>query len=225
MPSEPIENYLKHIYEIQESEGRVTTSVLSDRLSVSAPSVTEMLRRLAAEGVVTYTPYRGVELTDQGRRHALRIIRRHRLWELFLVRVLHYRWDEIHDEAERLEHMTSDLLERRIDAALGFPRTDPHGHAIPSRSGVLHDVELLSLAECSVGTTVTVSRVNDQDPAILRYLSRLGIEIGRRITVREQFAFDGSLVVKIDGKERVLTPLLARSVFVRGKTGRKGKTS
>lgn len=225
MPSEPVENYLKSIYEIQESDGRVTTSVLSERLSVSPPSVSEMLRRLAADGVVRYTPYKGVELTKEGKRHALRIIRRHRLWELFLTRVLKYRWDEIHDEAERLEHITSDRLEERLDAALGYPRKDPHGHLIPSRDGVVRLLQHRALADCAPGTVVTVSSVNDQDPKVLQYMSRLGIRLNARIRIREQFEYDGSLLVEIGGKEQLITPRLARSVFVRRRAGRKGTMS
>jgi len=134
MASENIENYLKNIFKIQEEEGRVTTTSLSHRLQISAASVSEMIRKLAEEGHVKHTPYKGVQLTVEGRKKALRIIRRHRLWELFLVEVLKYDWDEIDEEAERLEHMTSERLEQRIDQILGYPSRDPHGHAIPTAS-------------------------------------------------------------------------------------------
>src|SRR3990172_10427611 len=154
MASEQVENYLKQIYKIQEHEGCVTTSVLSERLQISAPSVTEMIKKLAEEGSVTYTPYKGVELTEHGRRKALRIIRRHRLWELFLVEVLKYPWDEIDVEAERLEHITSEKLEQRLDSALGFPRKDPHGDVIPTAEGSIDDVSHVPLSEIEPGSTV-----------------------------------------------------------------------
>ena len=133
MASEQIENYLKNIYKLQESRRKVSTSLLSEQLRISAASVSEMVKKLSESGQLKYTPYRGVELTEQGRRKALRIIRRHRLWELFLVEVLKYPWDEIDEEAEKLEHMTSERLESRIDEILGYPSVDPHGDAIPSR--------------------------------------------------------------------------------------------
>ena|SRR3989338_4114040 len=135
MASEQVENYLKQIYKIQEQEGRVTTSVLSDRLQISAPSVTEMIKKLADEGSVTYTPYKGVELTGAGKKKALHIVRRHRLWELFLVEILKFPWDEIDEEAERLEHFMSEKLEKRIDEILGYPNRDPHGDSIPTPDG------------------------------------------------------------------------------------------
>jgi DtxR family Mn-dependent transcriptional regulator len=125
MPSENVENYLKRIYAIELAGERVSTTLLSEKLRISPASVTEMIKRLAGEGSVVYTPYRGVQLTGSGKKRALRIIRRHRLWELFLVKVLKFRWDEIHEEAERLEHITSETMERRLDEFLGFPTIDP----------------------------------------------------------------------------------------------------
>lgn len=214
MASENIENYLKNIYKIQEEEGRVTTSSLSSRLQISAPSVSEMLRKLAEEGHVRHTPYRGVELTTAGRKRALQIIRRHRLWELFLVEVLKYGWDEIDAEAERLEHSTSELLERRLDAALGFPTRDPHGHAIPTAEGRIATDEHRSLAEIPEGRTVVVRRVNDADPQVLKYARRLGLALGARMQVRERIAFDGTLRVSIRGREQSISAALARTIAV-----------
>jgi DtxR family Mn-dependent transcriptional regulator len=215
MPSEPVENYLKSIFEIHEAKGKVTTSSLSEKLSVSPPSVSEMIQRLAEEGVLLHTPYREVDLTDKGRKMALKIIRRHRLWELFLVQVLNYKWDEIHDEAERLEHSTSDLLEQRLDEALGYPTRDPHGHVIPSREGEIDPAPSQRLSACPPGATVVVSHVSDENPQILQYMSKLGITIEKPITIREQMEFDGSMLVEIDGKEHFVSSRLAQQVFVR----------
>ncbi len=214
MASEQVENYLKNIYKLQERDGRVTTSSLSDQLQISAPSVTEMIKKLAEEGSVTYTPYKGVELTERGRKKALRIIRRHRLWELFLVEVLKYDWDEIDEEAERLEHITSEKLEQRLDKALGFPRRDPHGDIIPSAEGHVEEVNHLSLSDVEPGKTVIVSRVSDSNPEVLQYAAKLGIFLKRKIKVRERIEFDGSLRVEIGRKEQFISSKLAKSIFV-----------
>ena len=185
MPSENVENYLKRIYTIELSGERVSTSLLSEKLQISAASVSEMVKRLADQGHVNYTPYRGVELTGKGRKRALGIIRRHRLWELFLVRVLNYRWDEVHEEAERLEHVTSELMERRLDEFLGFPTIDPHGDAIPSADGILPDGEAVPLSAVGL-SSVVVRRVSDEENEILKNASRLGIALNKRVTVKER---------------------------------------
>ena len=217
MASENVEDYLKSIYKLQEGGGRVSTSSLSERLGISAPSVTEMIKKLADEGILTYAPYKGVELTAEGRKRALKILRRHRLWELFLVEVLKYPWHEIHDEADRLEHFTSEKLERRLDEALGFPRTDPHGDVIPRTDGSIEPVEYRSLSEVESGETVTVARVNDASSQVLQYASRLGIGLKRRIKVKEHVEFDGSLRVEIGRKEQFVSAKLAENIFVEEK--------
>ncbi|HEY4611881.1 MAG TPA: metal-dependent transcriptional regulator [Bacteroidota bacterium] len=214
MPSEQVENYLKNIYKLQETDGKVSTTLLSDRLQISPASVTEMLKKLAEAGNLKYTPYRGVELTEHGRRKALRIIRRHRLWELFLVEVLKYAWDEIDEEAERLEHITSEKLEQRLDAALGYPTKDPHGDAIPPTDGKLADVRRTCLADVKPGKVVVVSRVSDDNPEILQYASKVGIVLHRKLKVREKIKFDGSLRVEIGSKEHFISAKLAQNIFV-----------
>jgi DtxR family Mn-dependent transcriptional regulator len=217
MASENVEDYLKSIYKLQERGGKVSTSSLSERLGVSAPSVTEMIKKLAEEGILAYAPYKGVELTAEGRKRALKILRRHRLWELFLVEVLKYPWHEIHDEADRLEHFTSEKLERRLDEALGFPRKDPHGDAIPTTDGSIERVEYRSLSEVKTGETVTVARVNDASAQVLQYASRLGIGLKKRIKVKEHVEFDGSFRVTIGRKEQFVSAKLAENIFVEEK--------
>ena len=214
MPSERVENYLKNIYKLQETEGKVTTSLLSEKLQISSPSVSEMIKKLADTGNLKYTPYRGVELTEQGRKKALRIIRRHRLWELFLVEVLKYAWDEIDEEAERLEHITSEKLEQRLDAALGYPTKDPHGDAIPTTDGKVTSGRRPSLSEVKIGRTAAVARVSDESPEILQYASKLGIALGRKVKVKEKIEFDGSLRVEVAGKEQFISAKLAQNIFV-----------
>ena len=214
MASEQIEDYLKNIYKIESSDGNVTTTALSRRLGIAPASVTEMIKKLADEGIVTHTPYRGVLLTKEGRRRALQIIRRHRLWEAFLVEILKFDWHEIDEEADRLEHLTSAKLEQHIDELLGHPRTDPHGDAIPSREGQLSDIQKVSLNDAEEGTTVVVRRVSDANPEILRLASRLGIALNRRIKVKERIPFDGTLRVSVGRKDRFISPKLAQNIFV-----------
>jgi len=214
MPSEQIEDYLKNIYKIESSDGKVATTALSRKLGIAPASVTEMIKRLAEEGIVTHTPYRGVQLTTEGRKRALQIIRRHRLWEAFLVEVLKFDWHEIDEEADRLEHLTSEKLERHIDQLLGFPSTDPHGDAIPSPEGTLTDQPGESLDETEEGRTVVVRRVSDSSPEILRLATRLGIALNRRIKVKERIGFDGTLRVIVGRKEQSISSKLARNIFV-----------
>ncbi|MBM4168732.1 MAG: metal-dependent transcriptional regulator [Ignavibacteria bacterium] len=214
MPSEQVENYLKAIYKLAEHERRVTTSLLSEQLRVSSPSVTEMIKKLSDAGVVGYTPYKGVQLTARGRKKALRIVRRHRLWELFLVEVLKYRWDEIDEEAERLEHITSDRLEERLDAFLGYPKVDPHGDVIPTAAGSIDQPEYSLLADCRPGTKAVVARVSDTDSEVLQHLSRLGIKLKKQIVVRDRLAFDGSMTIAVDGKEQYLSRKLASQIYI-----------
>jgi DtxR family Mn-dependent transcriptional regulator len=220
--SENVENYLKRIFLIEAGGGRVSTSSLSEKLQISPASVSEMVKRLADGGNVLYTPYKGVQLTEKGRRKALRIIRLHRLWELFLVKVLNYSWDEIHDEAELLEHITSEKLEQRLDAFLGYPTLDPHGDAIPTAAGVVNGANGVPLARAKAASVV-VKRVSDEDPEILKYADRLGISINKVVNVMEKISFDGSFRVKIGGKEHFISAKLAENLFVEPVSGRKGK--
>lgn len=213
MLSEKVENYLKNIYKLQEKKKQVSTTLLSEALSVSPASVTEMIKKLSDAGIVTYEPYRGVQLTPSGRKKALRIIRRHRLWELFLVEVLKYPWDEIDEEAERLEHITSGRLENRLDAFLGYPRRDPHGDVIPTAEGTIKNPGYAALAECNPGTTVILSRVSDESPEMLKYLSQLGISLKKKVSIKEKIPFDGSLRVVVDEKEQFISQKLANHMF------------
>lgn len=213
MASERVENYLKQIYKLQ-NQGRVTTSLLSERLQISAPSVTEMIKKLADEGSLTYTPYKGVELTEAGRKKALHIVRRHRLWELFLVEILKFHWDEIDEEAERLEHSMSEKLEKRIDLILGYPNRDPHGDIIPTPEGIVEIPRHPSLSSITPGSTVEVARVSDENPEILQYLSKLGISLGTVLTVTDSITFDGSLRVKFAEQEQFVSSRLAENIFV-----------
>ena len=214
MPSEHIENYLKNIYKIQSSEGKVTTSSLSEKLQISPASVSEMVKKLASEGSLVHTPYKGVELTESGKRAALRIVRKHRLWEMFLMEVLHFGWEEIHEEAERFEHVMSDKMEDKIDEVLGFPAVDPHGDPIPSKNGTIKNIRSIPLNEAGEGTTVRVVRVNDANTDLLQYASSVGISLNKRIVVRQRLTFDDSLIIKIGTKDITISSKLASNIFV-----------
>ncbi len=214
MPTSSIEDYLKQIYKLQSKDAKVTTSSLAKQLSIAPASVTDMIKKLSEQGYLRHTPYRGVELTEKGRKHALRIVRRHRLWEVLLVELLGLPWDEIDKEAERLEHSTSEELERRIDEALGFPKFDPHGDPIPTKEGELREVSAESLAEIEPGGTCRITRVSDASPEILQYATRLGLSLKKKLTVKERIKFDGSLRVSVGRRECFVSQKLAQSIFV-----------
>lgn len=213
-PNRSTEDYLKTICLLQHDKTRVSTSALALHLQVADPSITDMLKKLSRRGLVRYERYRGVELTHAGKRLALKIVRRHRLWEMFLVQFLGFSWDQIHQEAECLEHATSDLLEQKLDEALGFPAVDPHGDPIPKADGTVRDSTPTPLGESQPGSVVVVSRVSDADPQILKYMTDLGIRLRKKIRVWETIPFDGSLRVQIGTRERFLSAKLAQHIFV-----------
>jgi DtxR family transcriptional regulator, Mn-dependent transcriptional regulator len=207
------EDFLKAVYEMGRTGNAVSTTDLAHLLGLAAASVSGMARRLADAGLVTHAPYHGVRLTAPGRRTALRTLRRHRVIEAYLVRALGYPWDEVHPEAERLEHTASDTLVDRMAAAIGEPTTDPHGAPIPTRDGVVDDAPGESLASVDVGTAVTVLRVSDEDPLLLRHLAEMGLVPGASITVRERAPFGGPLVIDCGRvREHVGLPLAERVV-------------
>lgn len=214
MASEQIENYLKNIYKLSSNEGKVTTSSLSEKLQISPASVSEMIKKLAEEGTLTHTPYKGVELTEEGKLLALRIIRKHRLWEMFLVQVLHFGWDEIDDEAERFEHIMSDKMEEKIDHALGHPSIDPHGDPIPSKDGIITCSMSYPMVDAHEGSVVRVLRVSDSNSEMLQYVSSIGISLNKEITVRQKMNFDHSLLVCIGDKDVNISSTIASSIFV-----------
>ena len=202
MPTISVENYLKAIYHLEDGRPeRVKTKELADQLGVALPSVTSMLKALAADGLVDYEAYRGAQLTEAGRRHAVRVIRNHRLIELFLVQALGYTWDEVHEEAELLEHAVSDRLADRIDQALKFPRTDPHGDPIPDASGCFRSEQGTPLTDCTPGLRVRLVQALEQDPEVLRYLTSLGVHPGveLRVVAFEPFGGPIRLAVGVEG--------------------------
>ena len=211
----PVEDYLKAIYELEMRNGAAGTNEIAAVLRIAAPSVSGMIRRLSSQGLITHEPYKGVQLTREGRRAALKTIRRHRVIESYLTQALGYPWDRVHDEAERLEHAASDELIDRMAAAIGEPDTDPHGAPIPTREGTLSAEPALSaLAELADGARARIARVEDRDAERLRYLAGLGMAIDAEVELVSREPYDGPITVKVDGKRRVIGGELARHILV-----------
>lgn len=212
----PVEDYLKTIYDLERG-GAATTTTIAGRLEVAPASVTGMVRRLAGQGLLEHERYRGVRLTDEGRRVALNTIRRHRVIETYLVRALGYSWDLVHDEAERLEHAASDELVNRMAASLGDPGFDPHGAPIPTPDGFVEESEVVPLSSLETGGSARLARVRDEDPELLRHLDELGLRPGAAVTLLERAPFDGPLTIRVGGTRgarRVLGVELAAQLQV-----------
>jgi len=212
--SEAIEDFLKAVYMLQQGQKRVPTSALAEMLKISPSSASEMAKKLARARLVEHEPYRGVRLTSGGRRVALEIIRNHRLLELFLVRTLGYGWDEVHAEAERLEHAVSERLIQRIAEFLGHPRFDPHGDPIPDPKGDIHYRDLIPLAEWPPEHQGRVARLSDQSPEMLRYLADKGLTVGATVEVLKADPFDGPLTLRVNGDEQVIGVNVAQCVLL-----------
>ena len=210
-----VEDYVKAVYTLESADETVSTTALAERLGVRPGSVSGMLRKLTGLGLVVHEPYRGVRLTDQGRRVALEVIRHHRLLELYLVESLGMSWDEVHAEAEVLEHVISEELEELIAAKLGNPTLDPHGDPIPSRDLTIAPDDSRSLYELEPGEHGTFVRVSDADPAMLRFLAERGIAPVAGVEVIERQPFDGPLYVRVGDEVHVLGAVLARAMHVR----------
>jgi DtxR family Mn-dependent transcriptional regulator len=221
------EDYLKAIYESakeKQNGAAAATNDIAARLGIAPASVSGMLQRLARLGLVKVERYRGARLTAQGRRIALQLLRRHRIIEVFLTTQLGYGWDDVHDEAERLEHAASSELVERMAKALGNPRSDPHGAPIPTTDGEVDERRLPTLAELPELATATVVRVSDRDPAFLRYLDALGIRPGSVVTVLLREPFDGPITVKLGKAKQVLGSGAAARVYIEQQSGPKSRT-
>ena len=209
-----MEDYLKAIYGLDERGDRITTQAIAERLDVAPPSVTGMLKRLSDIKLIEHERYRSIALTDAGRKVALEVVRHHRLLELYLAEALGYSWDEVHDEADRLEHLISEEFESRIDAALGYPTIDPHGDPIPSPTLDVSSVPDDRLAAMEAGESGTVVRVSDIDAERLRYLGTLGLYPDAGVTVVERMPFNGPLRVRVGDEEHVVGLELALAIHV-----------
>jgi DtxR family Mn-dependent transcriptional regulator len=219
MFSRSIEDYLKHIYEIQSSGRKVNTSMLAGVLNISSASVSEMVSKLTKPGWIKNTPYRGFSLTKKGEKIALNLIRKHRLIEVFLHQHLSYSWDEVHSEAEKFEHVCSDKFINKLDEYLGYPKFDPHGDPIPDINGNMKRVKNLNLGEAAKGKSYLVRKVNDTSDEVLKYMSGIGIKLNSEIHLTEKLSFDESVLIKINNRQHLLSKKIAENIFVE-ETGR-----
>jgi DtxR family Mn-dependent transcriptional regulator len=205
-----VEDYLKAVYRLSAGDRPASTSGIAHLLVLSAASVSGMVKRLSEQGLLEHVPYRGVQLTPAGRRAALRMVRRHRLIEAYLVGFLGYSWDTVHEEAERLEHAVSDALVERMAAALGYPSVDPHGDPIPDADGSMPELSCTPLSDIPVGQTVEVRRVAESAPERLRYLGSLGLRPSVVLTVTDRQPIEGLLTVLVGEEQHTIGPELAR---------------
>lgn len=208
-----VEDYLKSVFHLTSQGGFATTSDIAGMLDVAPPSVSGMMKRLSETGLIEHVPYRGVQLTPQGRRAALQMIRRHRILEVYLTSKLGYDWGDVHVEAEQLEHAVSDTLIARMAEALGDPRYDPHGAPIPSAAGEIEEVELVTLARAPVGATMVLRQVGDEDPARLRYLAEQGLTPGTQLTITDRQPFNGPTTVALGAETRIVGQGLAELLW------------
>ncbi len=216
MLSDTEENYLKALLRItgeQDGVGEAGTNQLAGKLNVRPATATDMLKKLKEKQLVNYEKYGKISLTDTGRDLAIAIVRKHRLWETFLFDKLGFSWDEVHDIAEQLEHIKSEKLVERLDRFLGFPQFDPHGDAIPTADGDYINEARLTLAETSEGTQYTIVAVKDNSPSFLQYVSQIGIGIHSEVTVLQQYEFDHSIALEIDGTKINISDKVAQNIY------------
>jgi DtxR family Mn-dependent transcriptional regulator len=214
MVTRSTEDYLKHIYLLQTKGSRVNTTTLAGILNISPASVSEMVSKLTKTGWIKNIPYRGFSLTKKGEKIAINLIRKHRLIEVFLQQHLAYTWDEVHNEAERIEHVCSDKFINKLDEYLGFPRFDPHGDPIPDINGFIADNDNFVLSGADEGKAYIVSKVNDTSDEVLKYISSIGIKLNSVILVTEKLGFDESVLVTINNGEHLLSKKIADNIFV-----------
>lgn len=198
------ENYIKSIYALSQATGEVFVSELAKKLDVKQPSVNSMMKKLTLKKVVAYAPYKGIKLTEKGRKEALSIIRRHRLAELFLVKVMELGWEEVHDIAEQLEHVDSKRFYDRIDEMLQFPKVDPHGEPIPDVNGKISNDKSIPLSQAIEGVNVKIIAVTDDKKSFLDHLNVKGLHIGEKVVVKRREVYDGSIVLTNKSKEEIM---------------------
>jgi len=210
------ENYIKTIFHLEQKalEG-VSTNAIAEQMDTKASSVTDMIKKLSEKGVINYVKYQGVTLTQEGRKTALSIIRKHRLWEVFLVETLDFSWDEVHEIAEQLEHIHSEKLIDRLDKLLDFPKYDPHGDPIPTKDGTFSERDKILLSELTVGEGGICVGVEDTSSAFLKFLDKNGIALGQKIHVIEKEEFDASLQISINGKNLNISNLVASNLYIK----------
>ena len=211
------ENYLKAIYKLEEKgHDKITTNAIAEKVNTMPASVTDMLKKLADKKLIKYEKYKGVSLTKSGEKVAVSTIRKHRLWEMFLVDKLGFKWDEVHDIAEQLEHIQSDMLVKRLDDFLKNPKFDPHGDPIPNEKGLFHSAKTIPLSEVDPLNKITIMAVIDHNPAFLQYLDKNGLSLGNKIWVKEIIDYDKSMNIMVNNSKVVLhiSYEVARNILV-----------
>ena len=210
------ENHLKSIYHLGEQGSiSVSTNAIAEKMATKASSVTDMIKKLADKNLVSYKKYQGVHLTKQGQLTATNVIRKHRLWETFLVNKLNFSWDEVHDVAEQLEHIKSEKLVNELDAFLKFPTHDPHGDPIPDKNGNYIKTEKIKLSQAHVNDNYVCVGVNDSSTEFLKYLSKHNIALGTHLKVLTKEAFDNSMIIKTKTNQFAISNLIAKNLFVK----------
>lgn len=211
------ENYIKCIYKLwNHSPQEVTTSAIAEVMNTKSATVTDMLKKLSEKNIVKYEKYYGVTMTEKGKKIALNIIRKHRLWEVFLVESLHFKWDEVHVIAEQLEHIQSEELTARLDKFLGYPKIDPHGDPIPDTNGKISNAHLTALSELKQKSGGVISGVSEHSPAFLRYLEKSDLHLGNTIQLIEKHEFDKSVNIKINHKKTLhVSNDIAKNILIR----------
>ena len=208
------ENYLKAIFHLQGEDGTVTTNELADKLQTRPASVTDMMKKLHSKKLLHYKPYYGFSLSPEGKKIAVHVIRRHRLWEFFLSEKLKFEWNEVHELAEELEHVSSRQLVDRLDEFLGFPQFDPHGDPIPDSKGRIRNINKIALIDLPLHRQAEVCQVTNQSDEMLELLNHKHISIGTRLEVKKHFEFDHSLEIKIKNTTFTISEQLAKNIFV-----------
>ena len=215
MFSQSEENYLKAIFHLTTAEKKgISTNSIAEKLATKPSSVTDMIRKLSDKKVVSYKKYYGVSLTNSGRKIAANIVRKHRLWEVFLVEKLHFSWDEVHDVAEQLEHIQSPKLIQQLDHFLGFPTQDPHGDPIPDQDGNLKTIEKRLLSTLLKNEAGVCIGVDDSSSEFLKFLDKRGITLGKHIKVLEKEAFDDSLIIEINQQKMTISKKIANNLYI-----------
>lgn len=213
------ENYIKAVYHLQQTQPTVTTNALAAALQTRAASVTDMLKKLKSQKLLQYERYKGVKLTAEGKKLAIHIIRRHRLWEYFLVNKLGFGWEEVHEVAEEMEHISSKKLVDRLEEFLDYPETDPHGDPIPDNQGRLRVTRQIALSSLAFNVSCTLFHVGDQSPEIMELLNHLRLTPGTSLRVKKKFSFDNSVEIELkDGTVHAISEVLASKLFVREET-------
>lgn len=208
------ENYLKVIYHLAEKTNNVQTNAIAEQIQTKPASVTDMIKKLADKGFVDYIKYQGVTLTEKGKHAAIDIVRKHRLWEVFLVDKLNFKWDEVHDVAEELEHIKSVDLIERLDEFLGFPKSDPHGDPIPDKNGRFAKTQFIKLIELNINDSGTITGVSQHSSAFLKHLEKLGLTLGKEIQITDVTDFDGSVEIVVDNKQINISREVAKHILI-----------